>query len=93
MNFAELMTFWNMKGIQTKENCLYEKPIYGTDKHHAILHLTVTVSSMVAHIIYKSENGKVALVNADIMFKSYGDKDDELFIKNAKLYQLAEHMS
>jgi len=93
MNFAQLVTFWKMKDMVKSDACLYEKPIYDSDKFHAIMLMDVRdAHNHVAKILYKYNNGKLALINADIMFKGWGGEDDRIWIKNAKLYQLAEYV-
>lgn len=93
MNFAQLVTFWKMKDMIKHDTCLYEKPVYGTDHSQAIMLMEVHDSGFhVTQILYKRVNGKLALINADIMFKGAFGGKDEIWIKNAKIYQLAEYV-
>ena len=92
MNFSQLVTYWKLKDMVKDDKCLYEKPIYGTDQHHAIMLMEVRDNSHLAQVLYKHNNGKLALLNADIMFAGWGGQDDQIWIKNAKIYQLAEYM-
>ena len=71
---------------------LYDNPGYNKMKSHAICICDVKSSNTLGKIVYKNTGGRLALIHADLLFTSFTGPD-EIWIANAKLYQLASQLT
>jgi len=104
MKFIHFLEFTKLKGITSDQHMVVYKGKH-TMEHvtkmmgasYRINHVSISTSLMVADILYRHEilagPDRYSLVNCDIFFKDFmSDERGELFIKNANLSQLEEHL-
>jgi len=96
MKFADMLSFWKLKGMVRNEGHLYQNLIYDSNEKHKVCSVEVFVGGQHAKIIYRAEGNKLALVYADIFFSGtdfkYAKNDvDKVFIKNASVSDLCSH--
>lgn len=101
MNFEKLVAFWKLKGNRIRhESCITRDLIFQTDRYHVTYSMTVGDGNMHANILYRFEtedgvDSKFAMIYADLIFSGFPDHDGPsaaVFIKNAKLTDLIEHI-
>lgn len=100
MNFAQLITFWEMKDMVVNKSVIDEFPI-NSWKHKGMQRLyrmkvakPGRVQWQWADILYRETMGKIALVQADCFRLGINHSDRqsviEIYIPNAKIKDLAD---
>ena len=101
MKFEKLLAFWKLKGDMIKHNsCITRDVIYKSDRYHVVYMMVVSDGNMHANIMYRFEtevgvDSKFAMIYADLIFSGYPDLaglGSAVFIKNAKLTDIIEHI-
>ena len=101
MKFATLLNYWKLRENMIKHSsCLTRDKVYESNKDYVTHHMTVGNGTMHANLIYKYlESGgtktNFSLIHADILFSGFPDPvgpGASVFIKNAKMTDLAEHI-
>jgi len=98
MKFAQMLSFWHLKGMITKTNIVSDHTEPDTRVEHYIVSIRVQSDSNThANILYRQENdgdkAKVAMIHANIfhsgtVFTTIPDSPDKLFIKNASVAKM-----
>ena len=94
MNLNALMSHWSLKGMVREKHILYSHDVYGSTGEYLTMRSAMICSgSMHAKILYTSNGERLRLVYADIIFTGIRDISvDSIFIKDASLTKLAEHL-
>ena len=101
MKFEALVAYWKLKGnMITHDSCLTRDVIYNSDRYHVTYLMTVGDGNMHANIMYRFEtedgvDSKFAMIYADLIFSGFPDAmgpGAAVFIKNAKLTDIIEHI-
>ena len=101
MKFEKQLAFWKLKGDVIKHNsCITRDVIYNSDRYHVTYMMTVGDGNMHANIMYRFEtedgvDSKFAMIYADLIFSGFPDwagRGSAVFIKNAKLTDILEHI-
>ena len=102
MKFETMMSYWKMKGMIHHESCQTRTRIYDSDARHVVYSMELRDiprnGNQHAHVIYRytlrdNLKSKFALIYADILFTGFrpAPDSDQVFIKNAKVCDLAEY--
>lgn len=100
MNFGEMLTYWRMKDMIVEETVISDTRIYGEDSkgRHMVITAKIKEASNYAWkyaiVIYRKNGSRIGLINADIFYRGFGDKNvpDRVCRINASVHQLKEEM-
>lgn len=101
MRFELLLNYWKLReNMILHTSCLTRDKVYESNKDYVTYFMTVGNGNMHANLTYKylveeGTKSNFSLLHADILFSGFPDvvgPGAAVFIKNAKMSDLAEHI-